>query len=186
MRISVMEQAAAIAARPRRVRSSECAGDARDQAEPTHATDVPGESSRLKREERQSGLLGAVRGRRTADAAGRGATPARFVVEVQPFDQAIFVAAILAEPTRAEPGRCGRRGRTGTASIVGSSRAGCRADQSGCRSSSWGAQFAAAGARAMFHPAVALKKETSFAVVSMRSTRWNLSYIFTWAPPRRC
>ena len=31
-----------------------------------------------------------------------------------------------------------------------------------------------------------LKKETSFAVVSMRSTRWNLSYIFTWALPRRC
>ena len=38
----------------------------------------------------------------------------------------------------------------------------------------------------MFHLAVVLKKETSLTVVSMRSTRAYLSYIFTWTLPRRC
>ena len=82
------------------------AGDALDQAEPAHATDLPGESSPAQAGDKGSQVYSA----QSADVELRTLQSAEQCLlasleEVQPFDQAIFVAAILAEPIQgANPG----------------------------------------------------------------------------------
>ncbi len=82
------------------------ASDALDQAEPAHATDLPGESSRAQAGDEGSQVYSAQSADvelRTLQSAERCLLAA--LEEVQPFDQAIFVAAILAEPIQgAKPG----------------------------------------------------------------------------------
>src|SRR5271165_4850896 len=136
------------------------AGDALDQAEPAHATDLPGESSRAQAGDKGSQVYSA----QSADVELRTLQSAEQCLlasleEVQPFDQAIFVAAILAEPIQgANPGAVVVEG--GQVQQVSSAAAEQDVAQINQAVDGLleGRQFAAAGALAMFHPAVVFEE----------------------------
>ncbi|HYA81138.1 MAG TPA: hypothetical protein VED87_09435, partial [Methylocystis sp.] len=134
------------------------AGDALDQAEPAHASDLPGERSRPQAGDKGSQVCSA----QSADVELRTLQGAEQCLlasleEVQPFDQAIFVAAIL--------GSSRERARTPALWSSRADRCSKHRRQQPSRMSRRsirlidrlleGRQFAAAGAVAMFHPAVA-------------------------------
>src|SRR5947199_333181 len=136
------------------------AGDALDQAEPAHATDLPGESSRAQAGDKGSQICSA----QSADVELRTLQGAEQCLlasleEVQPFDQAIVIAAILAQPIEgANPGAVVVEG--GQVQQVSSAAAEQDVAQINqavdCLLE--GRQFAGAGALVMFHPAVVLEE----------------------------
>ena len=136
------------------------AGDALDQAEPAHATDLPGKSSRAQAGDKGSQVCPA----QSADVELRALQGAEQCLlasleEVQPFDQAIFVAAILAEPIQgANPGAVVvESGQVLQVSPAAAKQDVAKVDQAVDRLLER-RQFAAAGTLAMFHLAVVLEE----------------------------